>query len=105
MKVLVTGGAGFIGSNLCRHLVSVGCRVTVLDNLSAGQIEPTAPGVDLVAGDYTQTDILADCLRGIDAVVHLAASPGVRHSVADPRPSCREPFGTFDPNPGHLPLG
>jgi len=90
MKVLVTGGAGFIGSNLCHHLLSVGgYHLTVLDNLSAGQIEQTPAGVDLVVGDYTEPDTLARCLRGIDSVVHLAACAGVRISLADPRPSFR----------------
>lgn len=88
MKVLITGGAGFIGSNLCHHLLSVGgYHLTVLDNLSAGQIERTPPGVDLVVGDYTETDTLARCLRGIDSIVHLAASAGVRASIVDPQPS------------------
>jgi UDP-glucose 4-epimerase len=91
MKVLITGGAGFIGSNLCHHLLTVGgYDVTVLDNLSAGQIEHRLPGgVSVVLGDYTDAEILAGCLRGVDAVVHLAALSGVIDSVEDPRPSFR----------------
>ncbi len=91
MKVLITGGAGFIGSNLCRHLLTVGgYQVTVLDNLSAGQIEPDLPdGVKVVFGDYTDEGTLAGCLRGVDAVVHLAALSGVIDSVVDPKPSFR----------------
>ena len=90
MRVLVTGGAGFVGLNLCRHLLSVGgYHLTVLDNLSAGQIERPPAGVNLVEGDYTEAETLAHCLRGIDTVVHLAASAGVRASIADPRPSFR----------------
>ena len=88
MKILVTGGAGFIGSNLCHHLLSVGgYHITVLDDLSAGQIAYAPAGVNFVLGDYTETDTLARCLHGIDSVVHLAASAGVRSSIADPLPS------------------
>ena len=89
MKVLVTGGAGFIGSNLCHHLLSVGgYRVTVLDNLSAGQIELDLPdGIEFRCGDYTDRKTLAGCLDGVDAVVHLAALSGVIDSVVDPKPS------------------
>ncbi len=89
MKVLVTGGAGFIGSNLCRHLRSVGgYQITVLDNLSAGQIEVDLPSeIEIVSGDYTDRETLAGCLKGVDGVVHLAALSGVIDSVVDPRPS------------------
>jgi len=89
MKVLITGGAGFIGSNLCSYLLSVGgYHVTVLDNLSAGQTEHDLPnGIRLISGDYTNKETLANCLRGIDAVIHLAALSGVIDSVVDPRPS------------------
>ena len=55
MKVLITGGAGFIGSNLCRHLAAVGgYEITVFDNLSAGQTEPAAGWRQgSLFGDYT----------------------------------------------------
>ena len=59
----------------------------MLDNLSAGQIAYAPAGVNFVLGDYTETDTLARCLHGIDSVVHLAASAGVRSSIADPLPS------------------
>ena len=91
MRVLITGGAGFIGANLCRHLIVAGnYEITVLDNLSAGQTEHRLPsGIRVVLGDYTDRDTLARCLSGIDAVVHLAALSGVFDSVADPLPSFR----------------
>src|SRR5579872_6551512 len=91
MKVLITGGAGFIGSNLCHHLLSAGgYEVLVLDNLSAGQTEHRLPaGVRFINGDYTDRDTLAGALRGVDAVVHLAALSGVIDSVEDPGPSFR----------------
>jgi UDP-glucose 4-epimerase len=89
MRVLVTGGAGFIGCNLVQHLSgSGGYEVVVLDNLSAGQEQPAFPvGVQFTRGDYTDKATLTACLRGADAVVHLAALSGVIDSVADPRPS------------------
>jgi len=91
MKILITGGAGFVGSNLCHHLLAVGgYDVTVLDNLSAGQSEHRLPAaIKVVAGDYTDRETIARCLRGTDAVVHLAALSGVIDSVEDPEPSFR----------------
>jgi UDP-glucose 4-epimerase len=89
MRVLVTGGAGFIGANLVSRLsASGGYDVVVLDNLSAGQQHPTFPsGVEFVRGDFTAKAIMMECLQGVDAVVHLAARSGVVDSIADPRPS------------------
>jgi UDP-glucose 4-epimerase len=85
VQILVTGGAGFIGSNLVPRLTEVGHGVVVLDNLSAGQEAPERqPGVKFYHGDFLNDDALADCLRGTDVVVHLAAMPGVMDSIADP---------------------
>jgi UDP-glucose 4-epimerase len=91
MKVLITGGGGFIGSNLCHYLQKVGgYQVTVLDNMSAGQSALDLPdGIQVFTGDYTDEATLARCLRGVDAVVHLAALSGVIDSVEDPEPSFR----------------
>jgi UDP-glucose 4-epimerase len=91
LKVLVTGGAGFIGTNLCRHLFTVGgYDITVVDDLSAGQAGHYLPaGINVVVDDYTNGETLAGCLSGVDAVVHLAALAGVRESVEDPWPSFR----------------
>jgi UDP-glucose 4-epimerase len=89
MRVLVTGGAGFIGANLVRHLSASGAYdVVVIDNLSAGQQRPVFPrGVRFTLGDFTDRATMTECLRGVDAVVHLAALSGVVDSVADPRQS------------------
>jgi UDP-glucose 4-epimerase len=89
MKILVTGGAGFIGSNLVHHLSSVGgYELVVLDNLSVGQTAPRLPpAMRFVQGDFTDKATIAECLSGMDAVVHLAALSGVIDSVEDPRPS------------------
>jgi UDP-glucose 4-epimerase len=97
MKVLITGGAGFVGSNLAHHLVARGCHVRVLDNLSAGQIEPQLPdAAELIVGDFTDRSTMGASLQGVDAVVHLAALSGVMDSVVDPAPSFEiNVVGTF----------
>ena len=84
MKVLVTGGAGFIGSNLCRRLLVAGHDVAVLDNLSAGQVDYQPPaGVHFVAGDVANKDVLGSCTEGVDVVVHLAAHTRVIESIPE----------------------
>ncbi len=87
MKVLVTGGAGFIGSNLCRRLLSEASvdEVTVIDDLSTGyssNIEGLA--VRFVQGSILDADALSEAARGADGIVHLAALGSVPRSVADP---------------------
>jgi UDP-glucose 4-epimerase len=84
-EVLVTGGAGFVGATLVRRLVASGHRVRVLDNLSTGDPAHLA-GVDaeLVKGDIRDADTLDDALRGMTAIIHLAAAGSVVGSVADP---------------------
>ncbi|MFY9849276.1 MAG: NAD-dependent epimerase/dehydratase family protein [Trebonia sp.] len=84
-EVLVTGGAGFVGATLVRRLVASGHRVRVLDNLSTGDPVHLA-GVDaeLVKGDIRDADTLDDALRGMTAIIHLAAAGSVVGSVADP---------------------
>jgi UDP-glucose 4-epimerase len=89
MRVLVTGGAGFIGSNLVHHLVSERKHdIAVLDNLSVGLTEPgLPPEARFLYGDFTDPATLTKALRGVDVVVHLAALSGVMDSVEDPAPS------------------
>ena len=85
MKILVTGGAGFIGSNLVPHLADLGHDVLVLDDLSSGQSAPNArPRIRFRRGDFLDQATLRECLDGSDVVVHLAAMSGVMDSVADP---------------------
>ena len=83
--VLVTGGAGFVGATLVRRLVASGYRVRVLDNLSTGDAAHLE-GVDaeLVPGDIRDGDAVEGALKGLDAVIHLAAAGSVIGSVADP---------------------
>jgi UDP-glucose 4-epimerase len=78
--VLVTGGAGFIGSHVSRALLARGLRVTVLDNLSMGRREAVADGARLVVGDVRDRAAVSDALSGVDAVIHLAAQVTIRGS-------------------------
>jgi UDP-glucose 4-epimerase len=78
--VLVTGGAGFIGSHTVRALLARGHRVTVLDNLSVGRREALPPQVRLVVGDVRDRDAVHDALQNVDTVIHLAAQVTVRGS-------------------------
>ncbi|NJC70271.1 NAD-dependent epimerase/dehydratase family protein [Planosporangium thailandense] len=87
MKVVVTGGAGFIGANLCRELASRPgvSQVVALDNLSTGSADNlTGVSAELVEGSILDRSLLSDVVSGADAVVHLAARPSVPRSVADP---------------------
>jgi UDP-glucose 4-epimerase len=86
MKVLVTGGAGFIGSNLVPFLADRGHAVAVIDDLSAGQEGPPPfpHGVEFHRGDFADRRIQAACLEGVDVVIHLAAMSGVIDSITDP---------------------
>jgi UDP-glucose 4-epimerase len=87
MRVLVTGGAGFIGANTCLALTAHPAveRVVALDNLSTGDAANLdGMPVQLVAGSILDADLLADLVRDVDAVVHLAARPSVPRSLADP---------------------
>ncbi|MBN1268171.1 MAG: SDR family oxidoreductase [Kiritimatiellae bacterium] len=86
-ECLVTGGAGFIGSNLSRALTEAGLSVRVLDNFSTGRRENLADlgaDVDLVEGDIRDADAVAQAVRGVRYVFHLAALPSVIRSVGDP---------------------
>ena len=85
MRVLITGGAGFIGANLVRECERAGYECVVLDNLSTGRadnLEGTA--ARLVRGDVRSLDALARVAEDTDAVVHLAARGSVPRSIADP---------------------
>jgi UDP-glucose 4-epimerase len=86
MTVLVTGGAGYIGSHMVLELVDAGEPVVVLDNLSTGHEWAVADGVPLVVGDSGDQELVARTIKqnGIDAIIHFAASIVVPDSVRDP---------------------
>jgi nucleoside-diphosphate-sugar epimerase len=86
-KALVTGGAGFIGSHLVEVLVSGKCKVTVVDNLSSGNlsnIEPLKDRITFYEGDIRQMDVLKKAARDCDVIFHLAAVVSVPQTVDNP---------------------
>jgi nucleoside-diphosphate-sugar epimerase len=86
-EYLVTGGAGFIGSNIVETLVGQGRSVRVLDNFSTGRRENIGPfldAVELVEGDLRRPDDVARAVEGVRYVLHQGAIPSVPRSVADP---------------------
>jgi UDP-glucose 4-epimerase len=86
VRILVTGGAGFIGSNVVDGLLARGHEAAVFDNLSTGKREFVDPRAALVVGDLTQPDDIERCVAEFrpEIVIHHAAQMDVRHSVTDP---------------------
>ncbi len=84
---LITGGAGFIGTNLSEHLVKSGHRVIVVDDLSAGKRERLPAAVEFHQGDIRDTDELIALCTGVDVLVHLAALPQTQFSIEEPKKS------------------
>lgn len=101
-KVLVTGGAGFIGSHVAEHWRAKGAEVVVLDNLSRAETLPTASrerahvehnwrhleglgGVKMIRGDVRDARVVEEAARGADLIVHAAAQVAVTTAVANPR--------------------
>lgn len=88
-KILVTGGAGFIGSNLCEELVKKGDYVVCLDNFSTGRIENIQGLLDnnrfkLIEGDIRNLDTCLKAVNGVDVVFHEAALGSIPRSIDDP---------------------
>ena len=91
LKVLVTGGAGFIGSNLCEYLLSQSYDVVCLDNFSTGKIENLLPLLNqysrqfkLIVGDIRNLSDCRKAVEGVDYVFHEAALGSVPRSIKDP---------------------
>lgn len=104
-KILVTGGCGFIGSNLVDRLLSRGQRVVAFDNLSRRGAEKNAAWLrdkhgaqfELARGDICDARVIADAARDADAIYHLAAQVAVTTSVTDPRTDFEiNALGTFN---------
>ncbi|QOE07253.1 NAD-dependent epimerase/dehydratase family protein [Pseudomonas asiatica] len=85
--ILITGGAGFIGSHLCDALLEKGYAVRILDDFSTGQrgnLQVDHPRLELVEGDVADAELVTQVTAGCSAVVHLAAVASVQASVEDP---------------------
>jgi len=89
-KYLVTGGAGFIGCNLVRHILAAGHDVVVLDNFATGKREnltDVADGIELIEGDVRDRKAVAGAVKGCGAIFHEAALGSVPRSIEDPQTS------------------
>ena len=89
MRILVTGGAGFIGSHTVDHLLAEGVEVVVLDNLRSGRLENIKQHVNkrnfrFVRGDIRDPHLVRDLVSDVDAIIHLAALVSVPESIKDP---------------------
>lgn len=87
MKFLVTGGAGFIGSNIVEELLKKGYNVRVLDNFATGKrenLKEFEKNIELIEGDIRSFHIVQQAVKGIDVILHQAALPSVPRSIKDP---------------------
>lgn len=84
MNFLLTGGAGFIGSNLAELLLADKHSVTILDDLSSGYRENLHSDATFILGDISRPGVVHDAAKGADAILHLAASVGNTRSIDDP---------------------
>ena len=87
MRILVTGGAGFIGSNIVEHLVSKDHSVVVMDDFFTGKKQNLAEfgdSIELKVGSIENSALVGKCCEGVDYILHQAAVPSVSRSVKDP---------------------
>ena len=85
MKILITGGAGFIGSNIVKKMLLLGYEPIVLDNLSSGYRENLIPQVHFFEGDVRDQTKLFEAAKGCEVIIHLAASVGNKRSIDHPQ--------------------
>jgi UDP-glucose 4-epimerase len=86
-RFLVTGGAGFIGSNICKKLISDGCFVRVIDNLLTGKksnLKDFIDKIEFIEADMGDEEVARKAMKNIDVVLHQGALPSVPRSVDDP---------------------
>ena len=86
-RFLVTGGAGFIGSNICKRLVSQDCFVRVVDNLLTGKrsnLNDIIDKIEFIEADMGDNEVAREAMRDIDVVLHQGALPSVPRSIEDP---------------------
>lgn len=96
-KFLVTGGAGFIGSNIVKDLQGRGIHAVILDNLSSGYKENIPSGAEIIEGDIREKKLVENAISGCNLVLHLAASVGNKRSIDDPiRDSETNVLGTLN---------
>lgn len=92
-EVVVTGGAGFIGSNLCRTLLKTGAKVTAYDNLYSGKIEFIEDlidkGLNFIQGDIRDQVALEEVTKNSEVIFHLAAQTSVPFSMDNPKEDCQ----------------
>ena len=87
-RILVTGGAGFIGSNLVDKLVEIGSNVTVIDNLQAGKesnLKKVINRINFIKGDIRDSNLIKEVVEETDVIFHIAANASVPNSVENPR--------------------
>jgi len=104
MKILITGGAGFVGTNVAEHFSSKGWAVTLFDNFTRetakrnlSHIKSKMPQAQVISGDIRNAASVEEAAKGKDFIVHLAAQVAVTTSVTDPRTDFEiNAFGTFN---------
>src|SRR3989344_5178281 len=103
-KLLITGGAGFIGSNIARHFAEKGYQVTIFDNFgrygtreNALWLKSQFPKISIIKGDIRKKNNIEKALTGQEIIFHLAAQVAVTTSVEDPRTDFEiNALGTFN---------
>ena len=83
-KILVTGGAGYVGSHVVKALRDTGKSPVVFDNLSTGLRENLLPGIPFILGDTLSAQQLKQAMSGVDSIIHMAAHKGAGESMTDP---------------------
>jgi len=94
-RFLITGGAGFIGSNICNKLISDGCFVRIVDNLLTGKKSNLAGIIDkieFIEADMGDNQVARSAMKDIDVVLHQGALPSVPRSVDDPAATHMPPY-------------
>ena len=83
-KILVTGGAGYVGSHVVKALRDAGKAPLVFDNLSTGLRENLLPGIPFILGDTLASEQLKQAMSGVDSIIHMAALKAAGESMTDP---------------------